>query len=409
VMPHNLYLHSSLVQSRKIDRSKDGMKRAIKFNIIDSTIALNLAFFVNAAILILAGSAFFGNGLFEISEIQDAHKMLEPVLGSKLAPILFAVALIASGQSSTITGTLAGQIIMEGYLNLRIQPWIRRLITRLIAIIPAFIVILVFGDGATGPLLVFSQVLLSLQLGFAIIPLIHFTSDKVKMNGLAIPVYVQVAAWLSALIIVGLNIKMVGDQIFEWLETSNHAWLIWLTVIPAAIGAIALLLYVTISPWIKQHQLNTDLLHAHKKELSTLQIAPFRKIAVAIDFSSLDSKSISTALSQGGKDAQYILIHIVESAGAHMFGGEIADFESEEDKKSLEIYAQTLRDAGYNCIVKIGYGNPKKSISKAVNEEKADLIVMGAHGHRGMKDLFFGTTIEAVRHKVNAAVLVVNQ
>ncbi len=407
VMPHNLYLHSSLVQSRKIERSRDGIKRAIRFNIIDSTIALNLAFFVNAAILILAGSAFFGNGMFEISEIQDAHKMLEPVLGSKMAPMLFAIALIASGQSSTITGTLAGQIVMEGYLNLRIQPWIRRLLTRLIAIIPAFIVIYVFGENSTGPLLVFSQVLLSLQLGFAVIPLIHFTSDKEKMKGFAIPMYVQVAAWTSALIIVALNVKMVADEIMGWLETYENPFIIWITAIPIAIIAAILLLYVIFSPLIISRKLTPEFLHAHKTELATLKIMRYRKIAVALDFSKLDTISVSAALSQGGTEAQYILIHVVESAGAHVLGDDIEDLESQEDLKSLEVYAETLRNQGYQTNLKIGYGNPKNVIPKIVNEETVELLVMGAHGHRGLKDIFFGTTIEAVRHKIKAAILVV--
>ena len=187
VMPHNLYLHSSLVQTRRIDRSNSGIRRAIRFNFIDSVIALNLAFFVNAAILVLAASTFFRNGMFTVSEIQDAHHFLEPLLGSKLAPVLFAVALIAAGQSSTVTGTLAGQIVMEGYLHLRLSPWIRRIITRLVAIIPALLTIHYFGESATGELLVLSQVILSLQLGFAIIPLIHFTSDKEKMGTSGFP------------------------------------------------------------------------------------------------------------------------------------------------------------------------------------------------------------------------------
>ena len=170
VMPHNLYLHSSLVQSRKFERSQDGIAKALKFNFIDSAIALNLALFVNASILILAAAAFFRNGMFTVSEIKDAHQFLAPLLGSKWAPILFAVALIAAGQSSTLTGTLAGQIVMEGYLNLRIQPWLRRMITRLIAVVPALFVIVYYGEDQTGKLLIFSQVILSLQLGFAVIP-----------------------------------------------------------------------------------------------------------------------------------------------------------------------------------------------------------------------------------------------
>ena len=181
VMPHNLYLHSALVQTRKIERTQDGIQQAIKFNRIDSAVALNMAFFVNAAILVVAASVFFKTGNSQVAEIHEAYKLLPNFLGN-IAPTLFAVALIAAGQSSTVTGTLAGQIVMEGYLSLRINPWLRRLITRLLAIIPALIVIIVYGDTRVDALLVLSQVILSLQLGFAIIPLIHFVSDKTTMG-----------------------------------------------------------------------------------------------------------------------------------------------------------------------------------------------------------------------------------
>jgi manganese transport protein len=215
VMPHNLYLHSALVQTRKISNDEKGIRKAIKYNLIDSTIALNAAFFVNAAILILAASVFFTSGNTGVAQIKDAHKLLEPLMGSKLAPILFAVALIAAGQSSTLTGTLAGQIVMEGYLQLRINPWLRRLMTRLIAIVPAVLVILVYGEEKVDDLLVFSQVILSLQLGFAVIPLIHFVSDKNTMGIYAIKTYTKIGAWLIAFILVFLNVKLVniiGDR-----------------------------------------------------------------------------------------------------------------------------------------------------------------------------------------------------
>src|SRR5205085_12335394 len=204
VMPHNLYLHSALVQTRKIDRTKEGIKQALKFNRIDSTIALNIAFFVNAAILVLAATVFFKSGNSNVAEIKEAHKLLPEFLGN-VAPKLFAIALIAAGQSSTITGTLAGQIVMEGYLQLRINPWMRRLLTRLIAIIPAVIVILVNGESNINSLLVLSQVILSLQLGFAVIPLIHFVSDKKTMGKFTIKPYVQVLAWLVTTVLVYLN------------------------------------------------------------------------------------------------------------------------------------------------------------------------------------------------------------
>src|ERR1035437_5562287 len=231
VMPHNLYLHSSLVQTRKIDRTPKGIKEAIKFNFIDSFIALNAALFINAAILILAAAAFFSTGLIHVAEIQDAHKLLHDILGSNLAPILFAVALIAAGQSSTLTGTLSGQIVMEGFLNLRIQPWLRRLITRLLAIIPAFITIYYFGEEKLGALLVLSQVILSMQLGFAVIPLIHFTSDKIKMGEFVSKTWVKICAWVTAIIIVVLNLKLVIETITGWTETSANTLPIYLFVI----------------------------------------------------------------------------------------------------------------------------------------------------------------------------------
>lgn len=192
VMPHNLYLHSALVQTRKIDRDEKSIRKALKYNFFDSAIALNIAFFVNAAILILAASAFHINGHYEVAELEDAHKLLGITLGTNLAPKLFAVALILAGQSSTVTGTLAGQIVMEGYLNISIPPVYRRIITRFLAVAPAVIVILIFGDSQVGKMLVFSQVLLSMQLAFAIIPLIYFVSDKKNMGTFAIGKFTKV-------------------------------------------------------------------------------------------------------------------------------------------------------------------------------------------------------------------------
>src|SRR5436190_7960164 len=232
VMPHNLYLHSALVQTRKFKRDQKGIKRALKLNFIDSTIALNLAFFVNAAILVLAASVFFYRGRTDVAEISTAHELLNEFLGTKLAPTLFAIALIAAGQSSTITGTLAGQIVMEGYLHLRINPWIRRLMTRLVAIIPAVIVILVNGEDNIDSLLVLSQVILSLQLGFAIIPLIHFVSDKKTMGPFAIKPLIIVLASLIAAILVYLNIRMVVEQAADFFASSDS--LFWKVVIIVA-------------------------------------------------------------------------------------------------------------------------------------------------------------------------------
>lgn len=408
VMPHNLYLHSSLVQTRRFERTAPEIKRAIRYNIFDSAIALNLAFFVNAAILILAASTFFRNGLYEVSEIQDAHKFLAPMLGTEWAPRLFAIALIAAGQSSTLTGTLAGQIVMEGYLNLRIAPWIRRLITRLIAIIPALIVIYYFGESATGQLLVLSQVILSLQLGFAIIPLIHFVSDKEKMKEFTIPLFVRILAWLSASIIVSLNARLVYQQIVGWLNSSENPIVLWITVVPLSISAVILLLYITFKPFIGKRTLRVPLVpHEALKQLRELEQRPYKRIAIAIDFSSTDKINLSNAISQGGTNAHYLLLHVVETAGALMMGSDIDDFETEKDAEGLKKYCEELRYKGYSCELKMGYGNPKRAIPELVNAFNADLLVMGAHGHKGLKDFIFGTTVDAVRHRVKTPVLIV--
>ncbi len=205
VMPHNLYLHSSIVQTRDFPRTEPGRRKAIKFATIDSTVSLLLAFFINAAILILSAAAFHGSGNQNVADITDAHRLLDPLLGVQLASALFAVALLASGQNSTLTGTLAGQIVMEGFLNLRLKPWLRRLITRLVAIVPALVVALIYGERGTTQLLVLSQVVLSVQLSFAVVPLVSFTANRLKMGVFVNPGWLSVTAWAVAAIIIGLN------------------------------------------------------------------------------------------------------------------------------------------------------------------------------------------------------------
>jgi manganese transport protein len=412
VMPHNLYLHSSLVQTRRIDTSEKGIWSAIKYNFIDSAIALNAAFFVNSAILILAASTFFRAGMFEVSDIQDSYKFLAPLTGTKWASILFGVALVAAGQSSTITGTLAGQIVMEGYLNLRIAPWLRRLITRLIAIIPAYIVILLYGENKTGELLVFSQVVLSLQLGFAVIPLIHFTSDKVKMGVFVIKPWVRIAAWVIAFIIVSLNVKLVYQEVQNWLQNAGeYAWLIYVLVIPLCLATGGLLLYITFKPLLdrRRQERNAKLPHGTGSELLDLDKPIYQKITISIDFSSIDNLAIRSALSQGGKYATYQLVHVVETAGALWYGSEIADRESGEDKLALQKYVDQLVVQGYRVEMEIGFGNPRKVIPEIVGKFKSDLLVMGAHGHKWAKDLVFGATVDTVRHRVNIPVLIVRE
>jgi manganese transport protein len=214
VMPHNLYLHSSIVQTRDYPRTDEGKKMAIKFAGIDSTVALMSAFFINGAILIVAAASFHTSGHQDVAEITDAHKLLAPLLGTTLASTLFAVALLASGQNSTLTGTLAGQIVMEGFLNIRLKPWIRRLITRMIAIVPAFIVTLIYGERGTSNLLVLSQVILSMQLSFAVIPLVIFTNDKYKMGTFANRKSLKIIAWTASVIILCLNLYLLYVTVF---------------------------------------------------------------------------------------------------------------------------------------------------------------------------------------------------
>ncbi|MFZ4106599.1 Nramp family divalent metal transporter [Flavobacterium sp.] len=409
VMPHNLYLHSSLVQTRKFDRSKEGNKQALKYNFIDSTIALNLAFFVNAAILILAAATFHKNGLFEVAEIQDAHRLLEPMLGTQWAPVLFAVALIAAGQSSTITGTLAGQIIMEGYLNLRIQPWIRRIITRLIAIVPAVIVISVFGESVTGKMLILSQVILSLQLGFAIIPLIHFVSDKSKMKGLHISRTTQIVSWIIALIIVSLNAKLVYNEIQGWLETSENPIILWFTIVPLALGFLFLLLYIVFKPFVTKakHNIDNHSPHNFKLNFSKTESYDKKNIAVSVDFSDADEIAINSAFELGGSQANYTLIHVVETVGAMIYGGNTDDHETTIDEKLLMEYQEMLVTEGYKVAIQLGFGKPTKAISKIINEGNFDILVMGTHGHTGFKDLLFVTTVDKVRHEIHIPLFLV--
>ena len=309
VMPHNLYLHTSLVQTRQFERTPIEIKKAIRFNIIDSAIALNLALFVNAAILIIAATTFFNTGV-EVTEIQDAHKMMAPMLGSTLAPLLFAIALIAAGQSSTVTGTLAGQVIMEGYLNLRLQPMVRRLLTRLIAIVPAFLTIYYLGEDKTGDLLILSQVILSLQLGFAIIPLIHFVSNKKRMGEFVIPLWQKVASWISVSVIVFLNCQMLFNKVKEWLQTSEYAVIIGIIVIPFMFLCLAILLFITFEPLFKNsRQAISSHFHGEIPKIHFQEPKPYSSIAITVDFSSSDSKAINKALQLGGKHAHYVLIH----------------------------------------------------------------------------------------------------
>ena len=409
VMPHNLYLHSALVQTRKIERSSKGIRKSILYNFIDSAVALNAAFFVNASILILAATAFFSTGNSQVARIEEAHSMLAPLLGSELAPILFAIALIAAGQSSTVTGTLAGQIVMEGYLKLRLNPWIRRLLTRLIAIVPAVLVIGIMGEEHVDALLIFSQVILSLQLGFAVIPLIHFVSDKTTMGEFVINWKVKAMAWVVASILVFLNGNLVLGFVISYFDGAGNGFVKILLIILVLLF-LALLIYIIIYPiFLKRHHAKVEEgFHGEMIELDWSEEAPVNKIAIAVDFSVADAKLIKTAIQHAHEATEFIFIHVVESATAKYLKESSDDNETRKDQARLDTYANALQMKGYKVTTYLGYENRVKEIVNIVNNYDAKLLVMGGHRHQGWKDYIFGETIESVRHKVKIPVLIVN-
>jgi manganese transport protein len=407
VMPHNLYLHSALVQTRKIKRDRHGIRRSIRLNVADSVIALNMAFFVNAAILVLAATVFFKTGRTDVAEIKTAHQLLDKFLGTKLAPTLFAVALIASGQSSTITGTLAGQIVMEGYLRLRINPWIRRLVTRLIAIIPAVIVITINGENNIDNLLILSQVVLSLQLGFAIIPLIHFVSDKKAMGEFAIKRFTKILAWLVTAILVYLNIRMVAGQSIDYFATSSNVF--WkMMIVLGGIIFVALLVIAFVYPLMSKGRRDIPEVHPEASGLQKVAVPLFQKIAVALEFSQKDEKLLSYALGQAHQNTAFVLIHVVESASAQVLEKDTDDLETRKDQEHIDFYAQRIMQMGYKANGVLGFNHRAREIVRITKEANADMLVIGAHGHTGIKDWVYGQTIDSVRHELKIPVLVVH-
>ncbi|MEO8770011.1 MAG: Nramp family divalent metal transporter [Ferruginibacter sp.] len=408
VMPHNLYLHSALVQTRKIKKTIPGIKQALKWSFIDSAIALNIAFLINAAILILAAKVFFTTGRTDVGEIEQAHQLLSPMLGSSVASTLFAIALIAAGQSSTITGTLAGQIVMEGYLRLRINPIMRRLITRMLAIIPAILVIAIAGEKKVDSLLLFSQVILSLQLAFAVIPLVHFVSDKETMGTFAIKPITKIMAWLIAATLVYLNVKWLTEKSLEYFGNPGHI-LTKILIVASGLSFAWLLIYSFIFPLLnKKKKASSIQMHPEFKALNDIAVPVYKKIVVALDFSENDTKLILSALGQGKKETAFILIHIVESASAILHGTETDDYETQKDQERLDFFTDQLKEKGYEAKGILGFRNRAKEIVRIVKSENADMLVVGAHGHTGIKDLVYGATVDTVRHELKIPVLIVN-
>jgi manganese transport protein len=421
VMPHNLYLHSALVQSRAVEASVAGKREACRLNLVDSAVALNCAFFVNAAILVLAGAVFHTRGHGDVARLEDAHRLLAPLLGTGLASTLFAVALLCSGQSSTITGTLAGQIVMEGFLRIRIRPWLRRLISRGLAIVPAALFIMVRGEGAVDGLLVLSQVVLSLQLSFAVVPLILFTSDRRRMGEFANPPWVVALASLTALVIFGLNANLVVQQVGGWLAVAGpHAFALGLLLIPIVAAAALLLLYVTLAPLLGR------IVPALARRAPAIAVAPsvpapgrarprapspgapHRRVAVALELGPADRAVLEHVRHMElPEDGEVVLLHVAESAASRYLGAESSDEESREDQVTLEDLALELRALGIQASTRLGHGDVKNELARLVRETGADLLITGAHGHRLIGDLIYGSTTSGLRHLVRVPVLTV--
>jgi manganese transport protein len=412
VMPHNLYLHSALVQTRHIAHSEAAKRSACRYNLIDSAVALNGAMFVNCAILVLAAAVFFKRGIV-VTQIQQAHLLLAPLLGTSLAGVIFAVALLCSGQSSTLTGTMAGQVVMEGFLNFRMRPWLRRLVTRALAIVPAAFTIYFAGDQSTFGLLILSQVILSMQLPFAIIPLIHFTSDRARMGSFGNAPWVRVLAWSTAAVIVGLNLRLAALTIADWLAAAG-AWrtVVWLATIPTAAILLLLLLWVTMEPLISRWTRKFGRAPVVLPETAGAEAAAvpvYHRILVPLDHTHLDRLAVSHAAALARlHGAKLFLLHVEEGVTSQVYGRDSSTAEVEAGEEYLERIAQSLRGQGVTVETAITHSSsPKKEIVRYAREIRPDLVIMGAHGHGSLKDLIFGTTINPVRHNLEVPMLIV--
>ncbi len=408
VMPHNLYLHSALVQTRHIGHTVEAKRSACKWNLVDCTVALNVAMFINCAILILAAAVFYRVHK-EVTEIQQAFLLLAPLMGTLIAAKLFAVALFASGQSSTLTGTLAGQIIMEGFLNIRVRPWLRRLVTRALAIIPAFIVIWLAGSGGTLGLLLLSQVVLSLQLPFAIIPLINFTNDPLRMGQFASRLTLRVGGWITALVVIGLNLWMAQQAIADWARgAGSYAPLIWAGGISVGGTLCGLLLWIAVHPY-RRPAAATATLGLEERSADLITAPTYRRILVPLDHSPLDRIALGHAAGLAARaNGRIYLLHVEEGVNSQIYGSESSTAEVEAGREYLDSLVDSLAEMKIEVETAIRHGsNPRKEIVGYAREIQPDLLVMGAHGHGGLKDLIFGNTINPVRHKLNVPILVV--
>jgi manganese transport protein len=412
VMPHNLYLHSALVQTRQIGHSEASKRAACRYNLVDSVVALNAALLVNASILILSGAVFFRHGIV-VTEIQQAHVLLAPLLGTAAAGALFAIALLCSGQSSTLTGTLAGQIVMEGFLNFRMRPWLRRLITRILAIIPAALTVYVSGDEGTYRLLILSQVILSMQLPFAIIPLIHFTSGRERMGAFANRVWVKWLSWAAAALILGLNVWLLAQGVGELLGSAGNRVVVWAPLVLVGAGLAALLLWITFEPLISHWIRRFGRAPLSIPEPASQAVSPleYRRILVPLDHTDLDRQALghAAALAKTHRATLYLL-HVEEGVASQVYGPLASTAETEAGEHYLERIGEALRAEGLEVETAIVHANtPRREIVRYAREIRPDLVIMGAHGHRRLKDLILGNTIDPVRHELRVPLLIVRK
>jgi manganese transport protein len=445
VMPHNLYLHSALVQTRAFPHTPEGKTVACRGNLLDSTVALNAAFLVNAAILVLAASAF----PHEVSTLGEAHNLLHLVWGTTLASFLFAIALLASGQSSTLTGTLAGQVVMEGFVRLRLRPWVRRLLTRAVAILPALLLLAFAGQytdedrqetavavsaplAATGPLsatalaaaghqawktepvdkrllqlLVLSQAVLSLQLPFAVLPLVQLTSDRRRMGEFASGPVLKALAWACAAVVIALNAVLIVLQMREWAEGAAEGggsglW-VYGSLGPVVLALALFLAWVGLYPVYFRRARPADVFPP-----PAFPPVRYQRIGVAVEFAGADEPVLAQAAALArAHEARLFPIHVVEGPGAAYHGPATADQESRSDRQAMAELLKHLRDGGLAADGLLGYGEPPRELVRLAREQQLDLLVLGTHGHRFFADLALGQTVSPVLHRLAIPVLVV--
>jgi manganese transport protein len=407
VMPHNLYLHSSLVQTRRVSRIVDSKAQACRYNLLDSAVALNAAFFVNSAILVRAAAVFYRHGVV-VTEIQQAHKLLEQLLGTRAASIAFGLALLAAGQSSTLTGTLAGQIVMEGFVQLKLRPFMRRLITRTIALVPAVVVISISGDQGTYKLLILSQVILSLQLPFAIVPLVNFTSDRVKMGAFASRLWVKLLAWTTSALIIILNAKLVYDQIVERVQSAAPT-VVSALVIGLAVAIMLFLLYLIVLPLVRKPKgWQAEQARGASAVIEKIATSPVKHVVAALGRDDSDAAVVSRALSVAkAEKALLTLLHVADSPSGQVYGTAVYDEHTRRDEQYLHEIASEIRTSGTPVEIALAFGDPAREVIKFAASHDVDMLVMGSHGHRLLSDMLWGETVDPVRHRVNIPVLVV--